>query len=254
MDHMEKTMDQSEGGHRLAAQQPRRLHIGASQLEYIAISPSAVTIDPSWVHLGDSPNFEPYYEKGTVVSRLKILARKGLRKFVPEIGHRPDLYQRTNFKAWIFRDGDRLDFADDQFSFAYSEHFFEHLRFDIVVQLFREMHRVLMTGGVIRIVVPDADYRTYEAPEPAGFPGAKLGLSHPNKHKIRWNVYMLTSVFESVGFKAIPLVYCDENGKFINRPPAEVYSQISPVADQEFVTTLNYVKRSRSLIVDGIKL
>lgn len=231
----------------------RRLNMGASQLEYFSNSPMAITIDPSWIHLGDPPNFQAFSEKGTFISFLKILARRGLRWIRPEVGRRPALYESTNFEPWVFNDGDKLRFEDNSFSFVYSEHFLEHLRFDVAIQLLLELKRVLAVGGVVRIVVPDADYRTYEPQEPLGFPSVKLPFHHPNKHKVRWNVYMLKSAMECAGLRAIPLVYCDENGNFEDRDPKHAYSNLQPIVDPEFVYSLAYIARRRSLVVDGLK-
>jgi predicted SAM-dependent methyltransferase len=232
---------------------PRRLHIGASRLELIARTPTAVTIDSSWLHLGDQPNERSFYEKGTLLSKLKLIVRNVVGSLVPAFAPAPALYQHTTFASWLFCSGSKLEYSEATFSFAYSEHFFEHLRFDIAFELIQEVQRVLVPGGVLRIVVPDADYRTYERPEPVGYPNAKLRFDHPNKHKVRWNVYMLTSVLRMAGFEAVPLVYCDETGRVIERSPSMAHSGWLHLADPEFTASLDYVHRRRSLIVDGVK-
>jgi predicted SAM-dependent methyltransferase len=125
----------------------------------------------------------------------------------------------------------------------------EHFRYDIAVDLMLEFLRVLQPGGVVRTVVPDSDYRTYEAPEPAGYPGRGLLFSHPNKHKVRWNVYLLGRTLEMSGFKPRPVVWCDEDGEFHQKLPTADATPVEP----DLVTTLRYVQRPHSLIVDGIK-
>lgn len=48
-----------------------------------------------------------------------------------------------------------LPFADGRFSAVYSSHTFEHLHRQEALALARECHRVLKSGGVCRLVVPD---------------------------------------------------------------------------------------------------
>lgn len=221
-----------------------RLHIGASRLERIAGTPTGTTIDPSWIHLGDpAPGSSRPTLAGAVRRKLGLRSKKK--------DARPELYEKTDFRSWSFKHGDRLDFENARFDFIYSEHVLEHFRFDAAIELLREMYRVLAPGGIARIAVPDADYRTYEAPEPAGYPRTQLKFSDPNKHKVRWNVYMLKTAMEMVGFEATPLVYCDEDGAFVEREPRQIYA--GEIADRELALTLDYVTRRKSLIVDGRK-
>lgn len=229
---------------------PWRLHLGASSLELLARSATAEFIDPSWIHLGDPPNYEARSYTGSLKSRVRALAKRILRGSgaVAKDGD-STLYARTEFRPWMFGAGDRLDFPDASFSFTYSEHVLEHFRYDIAVDLLAELLRVSEPGGVVRTVVPDADYRTYEPPEGVGFPGRKLGMDHPNKHKMRWNVYLLSRTLEMVGFQAVPVVWCSEDGEFHQEIPARKACPAEP----ELVSTLRYVQRPRSLIVDGIR-
>ncbi len=48
-----------------------------------------------------------------------------------------------------------LPFADGRFEAVYSSHTFEHLYRDQAAALARECHRVLKSGGICRILVPD---------------------------------------------------------------------------------------------------
>ena len=52
----------------------------------------------------------------------------------------------------------RLPLRDGQAERIFAEHVIEHLDFrDDVANVFREFHRVLRPGGVVRIIVPDAE-------------------------------------------------------------------------------------------------
>ncbi|WP_296584886.1 methyltransferase domain-containing protein [Xanthobacter sp.] len=231
----------------------KRLHLGASSLELLSQTPTSEFIDSSWVHLGDEPNYDARSDTGTFKSKARAVAKRILRKrHVVRSDGASDLYQKTDFRPWIFNSGDTLPFTDDSVSFIYSEHVFEHFRFDIAVELFAESYRVLQPGAVIRTVVPDADYRTYEAPEPAGYPGRALLFNHPNKHKVRWNAYMLGKTLEFVGFRSVNVVWCDEDGNYINNNPEDLYGPEN--VDFAMVSTLRYVQRPISLIVDGVKI
>ena len=232
------------------AMEMKRLHIGASSLELLARSNAAEFIDRSWIHLGDPPNYEARSATGSLQSDLRAFAKRILRKSgaVASEGN-PALYARTDFRPWRFGSGDRLDIADNSITFAYSEHVLEHFRYDIAVELLTEVYRVLTPGAVIRTVVPDADYRTYEAPEPVGYPNKKLRMDHPNKHKVRWNKYLLARTLEFVGFIAVPVAWCSDDGNFHQQPLEHGASLV----EQELRSTLRYVQRPRSLIVDGVK-
>lgn len=52
---------------------------------------------------------------------------------------------------------DDLPFGDNRVTRIHCEHFVEHLEFDQVVRFLGECHRVLVPGGVARIIVPDAE-------------------------------------------------------------------------------------------------
>jgi predicted SAM-dependent methyltransferase len=51
-----------------------------------------------------------------------------------------------------------VPFSDASVDFVYSSHFLEHLGRDQGARLLAEMHRVLRTGGVARVCVPDLAY------------------------------------------------------------------------------------------------
>ncbi len=164
-----------------------------------------------------------------------------------------DLYERTNFLPFYFSRGDRLQFEDASFSFIFSEHFFEHLFVDEALSLFAECYRILEPAGVMRVSVPDADLRSYERPEPVGYPSKGLSFTHPGKHKTRWSVYSLALMLETAGFRVVPLTYCDKAGNFVSRHPREIRGCYPSSVDEEACLCFDYISRPRSLIVDGVK-
>jgi predicted SAM-dependent methyltransferase len=218
---------------------PTRLQLGASRLEHLPLSTLRYFLDKSWVHLGDAPD---------APSPLKRLVRR-IRQLRRGIPNTTTLYERTNFQPFYYRKGEDLPFDDSSINFVFSEHFFEHLFFDESIALFRECWRVIKLHGVLRVSVPDADLRTYEAPERAGYPSRRLPFTHPNKHKTRWSIYLLSEALGLCGFEVRPLRYCDRDGRYIQNQP----EQYGGCPETQLVSDLGYLRRSDSLIVDGIK-
>lgn len=64
--------------------------------------------------------------------------------------------------------GRPFPFSDGSFDGIFSEHVFEHFTREDGIGVFRECHRILKPGGVLRVIVPDAGkvFRAYiEAPD-----------------------------------------------------------------------------------------
>lgn len=218
---------------------PTRLQIGASRLEFLPDTALRTFLNKSWIHLGDALD-SPSWLRAMV--RRWRMARRG-------IASGQALSEKTAFEAFHFERGQRLAFADGSLHFIFSEHFFEHLFFDEAMALFRECHRVLAPFGIMRVSVPDSDLRTYEAPESVGFPSRNLSFNDPRKHKTRWNVYQLTEALEQCHFKVVPLRFCDREGNYVVNQPKKI--EASP--EQELISDMSYLRRPKSLIVDGVK-
>lgn len=59
----------------------------------------------------------------------------------------------------IFLDiGEELPFPDASLQYVYSEHVIEHVPIETALKHFREVHRVLRPGGVMRIALPDLQF------------------------------------------------------------------------------------------------
>lgn len=221
--------------------QPKRLQLGTSRLEFLPDIALRVFLDKSWIHFGDAPESHASWLRRTV--RRARLDLRGL--------HDVDgLYAKTNFEPFYFEKGRRLPFENGALTFILSEHFFEHLFFDEALDLFRECRRVLAPTGMMRVSVPDADLRTYEAPEAVGFPKLSMPFSHPNKHKTRWNVYLLAEALSWTGFEAHPVRFCTKDRQYV-RGSGAAYPG---VAEQALATDLSYLRRQDSLIVDALPI
>jgi predicted SAM-dependent methyltransferase len=221
-------------------------------------------LDRSWIHLGDPPAER---RTGSYRRYLHTLLHEPGRFFrgaLDELrgrSHRAqltsrdpaELYAATDFREFYYRKGDRLPFEDGAFDFVFSEHFLHHLFFDEAFALLVECVRVLKPRGVIRTVVPDSDLRTYEPPEPAGFPDLRMSFDAPLKHKTRYSVYLLSETLRLAGLEPLPLRYCDRHGSYVRRDPAELREAYRGCPEPALVYELGYVRRLDSLIVDGIK-
>ncbi len=251
-----------------------RLQFGAKSLRDLDPKVLPVFLNKTWVHLGADlcderiqpssrsiPPLREVFRRHSIGYILKTTARLIRRKRIHLLKKSQDIdlkkdqiFRLTNFQEFYYRKGDILEFSDNSIDFVFSEHFFEHLFFDEALSLLRESHRILKDFGVIRTCVPDADLRTYEAPESVGWPDRKLPYTHPDKHKSRWSVYSLSELLKVAGFKPVPLRYCDKHGNYNRIHPAHIKQTYYRCPDPEVVFTLDYVSRKNSLIIDGIKM
>jgi predicted SAM-dependent methyltransferase len=243
---------------------PRRLQLGASRLEDLDVRVLEHFLDASWLHLGDAspparpPRLarwaaqlrrHPVRFAGLVLRELSGRSERPRRSELPAEA----LYARTRFEPFYFRKEDRLAFPDASFDYIFSEHFLHHLFFDEGLALLRECQRILRPRGVLRTVVPDADLRTYAPPEPAGYPDVRESFVSPLKHKTRYSVYMLSEALRLAGLSPVPLRYCDREGRYVRRDPAELKDVYRGCPETTLVFDLSHVIRIDSLIVDGIR-
>ena len=234
-----------------------RLHLAASRIERLAPAVSEILCQPGWVHLGEPPinweseireqfNFGHWYAGCKLA--LASVYRRYRPRYSPEALKR--LYSACEFREFHFDHGGRLDFDDGTFSFVMSEHFFEHLNLPLALEMLRECHRIMKSKGAIRICVPDADFRTYAAPEPVGYPSPKVPWTHHQKHLMRWNVESLSEALRLAGFTPRPVIFCTRDGQFRQElPPSEATDTLEP----ELLSHTKYLRRLPSLVVDGIK-
>jgi predicted SAM-dependent methyltransferase len=235
----------------------KRLQLAASRFERLLPQTIDVMADPSWTHLGEPETtwrsqFQTAWQYRSWRNCLSMLYRLLKPRYTNQ--QLKAFYSRTNFKVFNYKMGDQLQFDDNSFDFIYSEHFFEHLFADEAIALLAECHRILKPKGVIRIVVPDADLRTYAQPEPIGFPNDSVPWTHPDKHKTRWSIYSLPLIFEAARLVSRPIMYCDKHGKLIQSVPSASDSEYAQSEDKKFLYSIAYVRRIPSLICDGIKV
>lgn len=234
-----------------------RLQLGTSRLERLSPAALDVFLDHSWLHLGEqeSPNqgllarFRDHTGRRGLLSALRTapgaLVRTALNRDAPHVAS-------ANFEPFHFSLDDPLRFEDGQFDYIFAEHFLEHLFLDEALHLVDEACRLLRAGGVVRFVLPDADFRRNERPEPAGYPRRAMAWTHPDKHKSRWSVRSLPAVMRRAGLAPHSVQHHDELGVLHKEPP-EAAEWFPRCNDAEMVGRLDYLQRPESLIVDGFK-
>jgi predicted SAM-dependent methyltransferase len=101
-----------------------------------------------------------------------------------------------------------LDFADAEAIFA--EHFLEHLPVDRAIAFLQESHRVLASGGWIRLSTPNLDwvwathYRLAGAPAEKRLAAIVLNRAfHGWRHQFLWNREMLDECLRACGFDEV---------------------------------------------------
>jgi predicted SAM-dependent methyltransferase len=228
----------------------KRLNLGASRLERLPLKYIHMMNNSSWIHLGDPLiSWKERFKNEFKSKNWLFCARILYRAFNPVYSEEQvnSFYSNADFREFYFKKGEHLEFEDDTFDFIYSEHVLEHMFLDEAFDLLQECQRILKPNGVIRIVVPDPDLRTYEKREPL----SQLPIAHPEAHKTRWSIYSLPLAIETAGLQPNPLMYCDKYGQFYKiLPTDDIYKQS---IDKEFVYSFDYIQRLPSLIVDGIK-
>jgi predicted SAM-dependent methyltransferase len=117
-----------------------------------------------------------------------------------------------------------LPLAGQSCSYLFCEHFLEHLFYpDEVRQLLSECYRVLQDGGVLRVIVPDAEkfVRAYAAGNHAFLRSAAPDSSSPlealnlafhglplGEHHYAYDFDMIAGLLASAGFRQIVLSEC----------------------------------------------
>ena len=238
MESMANSLPHSTDNVDADAPRPTRLQLGTSRLELLPEVALQRFLNKTWIHFGDAPDKPSVLRRCVRETRLRI---RGIRA--------QELYAKTSFQPFYYQQGMRLPFDDGSMHFIFSEHFFEHLFFDEALDLMKECHRILAQRGVMRLSVPDADLRTYDKPEPAGYPDRRLPFDHPNKHKTRWSIYLLSEALRICGFDCVPLRYCDRYGRYHRNEP-RLYDGCP---ERELIEDLSYLRRPDSLIVDAVK-
>lgn len=117
----------------------------------------------------------------------------------------------------------RLEFQDNSLDEVISSHVLEHLSMHETIGVIQEMHRVLKSGGLIKIEVPDLEYCLTEwlnTPENDenkwGFNLMRIFGNQVNEyeyHKTGFTKQRLRNLLEAIGFKNIEIETVDSHSQ-----------------------------------------
>ncbi len=105
-----------------------------------------------------------------------------------------------------------LPFEDGSAEFMFAEHVVEHVTYEEALSFFRECHRVLSPGGVLRIAVPsieriyflaDMDYMKFVSKWTDGKVSRRAAMDailHAHGHKAPWTEGLLEASIFYAGF------------------------------------------------------
>ncbi len=138
--------------------------------------------------------------------------------------------------GWISTQEDELNLLDEStwarkfekgtITHLLAEHVWEHLTFDEGLIAAKICYAYLKAGGMIRIAVPDGNFRNewYQNMVKVGGPGPS---DHPAaSHKVLYTYDKLLEILNEAGFKCELLEYCDEDGVFHHRYWNEIDGKI----------------------------
>lgn len=114
----------------------------------------------------------------------------------------------------------RMPFESEAFQYVFSEHFIEHLPFADGVRFFREAHRVLKRGGVLRTATPDLDFlyelrnidsdpkrryvdyisKNFAPEQPKSYVTCANMAFYGWGHRFIWNAAFMEEVLKGMGF------------------------------------------------------
>jgi SAM-dependent methyltransferase len=145
------------------------------------------------------------------------------------------MHRSGQFRALKYLDLTKaLPFEDDTVAAVFSSHVFEHLFPDEINRLVVEIRRVLMPGGVCRVVVPDLAkvMANYDPESPERFLSALFEADTrdavKNGHHWGFTGASLKKLFQACGFATAEVVgfregRCPDIGVLDNRPDESLF-------------------------------
>lgn len=167
---------------------------------------------PRKLHLGAFDQVHEGWVNTDITPHMLVARTPGLPALLHRLGvidsARYGAYRSGAFRALRYLDLSRpFRFPDNTFECAFTSHVLEHLHPDVAEHCLREVHRVLMPGGIVRVVVPDLDRAVagYDPADPDRFLwGMYQGRSSREMGAVRhwwsYNAHSLEVLLRTVGF------------------------------------------------------
>jgi predicted SAM-dependent methyltransferase len=198
--------------------EPIRLHLGAFNCG----------ID-GWVNTDITPHIWVSRLPGAALA-LRLAGRMTAERYAE--------HQRGAFRMLRYMDLTKpLPFADKSVEAVFSSHVFEHLFADEVQRLVGEIARVLIPGGICRVVVPDLEkiVALYDPADPAEFLHSMFEISKrgeiKDQHHTGFTGQSLASLFLGAGFtrtevKGYQVGDCPDVALLDNRPESIFFEAV----------------------------
>lgn len=162
------------------------------------------------LHLGCFDQVLPGWVNTDITPHIWISRIPGLPHLLFRLGVLPRARYEQH-RQGVFRAVRRLDvtspfpYPNDAFEYVYSSHLLEHLPREKARFCISEIHRVLMTGGVARLAVPDLDrvVAGYDPSDADSFLDALFEADQKrdkNRHHWHYNATSLIRLLEGAGF------------------------------------------------------
>jgi SAM-dependent methyltransferase len=167
------------------------------------------------LHLGAFDQVHDGWVNTDITPHLLVARVPGL----PFLLHRAGVIEARRYNA--YRDGTfrslryldlsrRFRFPDACFECAFASHVLEHLHPDVAESCLREVHRVLVPGGLVRVSVPDLDLTVaeYDPADPDDFlwgiyQGRGRRAKRSARHWWHYNAKSLETLLRRVGFREV---------------------------------------------------
>lgn len=132
----------------------------------------------------------------------------------------------------------------------FAEHVWEHLDENEARKAAKCCFYFLHSNGRLRIAVPDGNhtdsaYIDYVKPGGIG--------SGADDHKILYNIDSLSEIFETIGFRVVPLEYWDSKGNFHKNEWSINWGKVLRSADLDSRNSLSKPLSYTSIIIDCFK-
>lgn len=124
-----------------------------------------------------------------------------------------DFYRFRKIKLdWMLDIGKKWKCDSNFWDGIFSEHTLEHLTYEASITCFKECHRTLKTGGILRLSIPNIDLYIehlsgkFQHKEFEQFPTKAESISYVTQnfgHKSTWNPELLISLLNEIGFKEV---------------------------------------------------
>ena len=181
----------------------------------------------------------------------KVRDSKNLKIVIGASGHYQENWIPTDIEYLNLLDYKTWDnfFNPNSLDAILAEHVWEHLTLDEGIVAANNCFKFLKKGGYLRIAVPDGYHpdKTYiDCVKPGGHGDGA------DDHKLLYNVDIMCTYLEEIGFQVKPLEYFDQSGNFI-------YNEWNPNSGM-IMRSKRFDHRNKegklkytSLIIDAIK-